>query len=136
MGIKVAGSLGNAQELEMSYGIWEKNVVFPLRDIMEKLGQTLCQITDTKGKFQINGYQIIGDVIVEGDNSQVNQTAEILSAMSPLLANKILESLTLNEVRAMANLPRVDGGDTVASLVEAETEASEFAQELISKVNN
>lgn len=136
MGIKVAGSLGNAQELEMSYGIWEKNVVFPLRDIMENLGQTLCQITDTKGKFQVNGYQIIGDVIVEGDNSQVNQTAEILSAMSPLLANKILESLTLNEVRAMANLPRVDGGDTVASLVEDETEASEFAQELISKVNN
>jgi hypothetical protein len=33
-------------------------------------------------------------------------------------------------------LPRVDGGDTVASLVEDETEASEFAQELISKVNN
>jgi len=124
MGIKVAGSLGNAQELEMSYNIWEKNVVMPIRDIMEEIGNSLLQIAGIEGTVSINGYKIIGDQVLEED-STVSQTAEILSAMSPLLANKILENLTINEIREMAGLQPVDDGDVVAS--KSETDTSQFA---------
>lgn len=65
MGIKVAGSLGNAQELEMSYNIWEKNVVLPLRELMEELGDKLLQIADQTANFDIVGYRIIEETIKE-----------------------------------------------------------------------
>ena len=65
MGIKVAGSLGNAQELQMSYNIFEKNVVLPLRDDMEDMFNELMQIANVRGQMKINGYKIVNDVIVE-----------------------------------------------------------------------
>lgn len=68
MGVKVSGSLGNAQELEMSYMVWEKNVVFPERDLIEEVGQELLQISDVKGMFKVRGYKLIGEEIVEVNN--------------------------------------------------------------------
>ena len=130
MGIKVAGSLGNAQELEMSYAIWEKNVVYPERETAEEIGQELMHIGGIEGIFNVKGYKLLGEEIIEGEDSQVNKTAEILSAMSPLLANKILESLTVNEVRDLASLGRIDGGDSVASETQEGTEAAQFAAQL------
>jgi hypothetical protein len=65
MGIKVAGSLGNAQELQMSYNIFEKNVVLPFRDDMEDMFNEIMQIANVRGQMKINGYKIIDDVVVE-----------------------------------------------------------------------
>jgi len=59
MGIKVQGSLGNAQELEMSYSIFEKNVVFPMREDMEEMFDELLQILGIKGNFKINEFKIL-----------------------------------------------------------------------------
>jgi hypothetical protein len=114
MGIKVAGSLGNAQELEMSYAIWEKNIVMPDREELEQLFQDLMQIASVEGNFNIKGFKIIGEEIINGEESKVNRTGELLNAMSPLLANKVLENLTINEIRAIAGLSSVDGGDEIA----------------------
>jgi hypothetical protein len=114
MGIKVAGSLGNAQELEMSYSIWEKNMVYPEREELEEIFNSLMQIAGVVGTFQINGFKIIGDEIVDSEEGQINKTGELLNAMSPLLANKVLENLTVNEIRAIAGLSKVDGGDEIA----------------------
>jgi hypothetical protein len=58
VGIKVAGSLGNAQELEMSYAIWEKNVVYPLRETMEDIGTSILQIAGIKGEFKVNDFRL------------------------------------------------------------------------------
>jgi hypothetical protein len=60
MGIKVAGSLGNAQELEMSYAIWEKNVVYPERETVEEIGKELMHIAGVEGTFEIKEFSIIG----------------------------------------------------------------------------
>jgi len=59
MGIKVQGSLGNAQELEMSYSIFEKNVIFPEREEMEEMWSEIMQICDVKGKLSFKSFQII-----------------------------------------------------------------------------
>lgn len=115
MGVKVAGSLGNAQELEMSYAIFEKNVVFPMRVRLEKMYNELLQIAGVNGKFNINGFKIVGEEIVGGEESKINKTGELLNTMSPLLANKVLDNLTINEIRAIAGLANVPDGDKLAN---------------------
>ena len=112
MGIKVAGSLGNAQELEMSYSIYEKNIVMPLREEIEEMFDELMQIFQISGKFIVKQFKIIGDVVVE-EQANKNKTAELLSAMSPLLSNSILKVMTINEQRALGGLAPIAGGDTV-----------------------
>jgi len=115
MGIKVAGSLGNAQELEMSYAIYEKNVILPEREENEDIWSEIMQIAGVEGKLNIKGFKIIGEDIVDGEESKVNKTGELLNAMSPLLANKVLENLTINEIRKIAGLANVPDGDKLAN---------------------
>jgi hypothetical protein len=59
MGIKVAGSLGNAQELQMSYTIFEKNVVMPLRNHVEDIFGEIVDACGFNNTMIINDYQII-----------------------------------------------------------------------------
>jgi capsid portal protein len=68
MGIRVSGSLGNGNELNQSYVIFEKNVVMPLREMMEEVGDELLFIADIKANLKINNYQIINEVIVDKTN--------------------------------------------------------------------
>jgi hypothetical protein len=60
--------------------------------------------------FTINNYQIINEAIVEleGDTSKTN---DALNTLSPLVATKVLENMTKNEIRALASLPPVPDGD-------------------------
>jgi len=68
MGIRVSGSLGNGNELKETYTIFEKNVVMPLREMIEELGDELLFIAGVNSNIKINNYQIIGDVIVDKTN--------------------------------------------------------------------
>lgn len=68
MGIRISGSLGNGNELAQSYTIFEKNVVMPLREMMEEVGDELLFIADVKSSVKINNYQIIGEEIVDKTN--------------------------------------------------------------------
>lgn len=63
MGIKVQGSLGNAQELEMSYAIFEKNVIMPEREDMEEMWSEIMQVCNVKGKLEFKEYQVIEKAI-------------------------------------------------------------------------
>ena len=71
MGVKVAGSLGNAQELEMSYAIFEKNVVFPMRKQLEYMYDELLQIAGVEGQFKILDFKIVENQIVEAPNTNL-----------------------------------------------------------------
>jgi hypothetical protein len=68
------------------------------------------KIADVKADFTINNFQIVNETIVELDED-TNAVSDALNTMSPLLATKVLESMTINEIRAMASLPPVQGGD-------------------------
>lgn len=65
MGIKVAGSLGNSQELEMSYAIFEKNVVMPLRETMNEILNDLVDICNINNTVYLNEFQIIEKQVEE-----------------------------------------------------------------------
>lgn len=69
MGIRISGSLGNGNELVESYNIFEKNVVMPLREMMEEVGDELLFIADVKSSIKINNYQIVDGVITDRTSS-------------------------------------------------------------------
>jgi len=114
MGIRVSGKLGSGSDIKQAYIIFEKNTIIPLRETIADIVNDIFNIAKVKAKVEINNYQIVNETIVEieGDASM---TSDALNAMSPLVANKVLESMTDNEIRALASLPPVEGGDVVKS---------------------
>jgi len=65
-------------------------------------------------EFKVNNFQIINETIVEVEGD-ASKTQDALNAMSPLVATKVLDTMTQNEVRALASLPPIEGGDIIPS---------------------
>jgi hypothetical protein len=110
MGVRTTGSLGSGSDIKQAYVIFEKNVVMPLREQVQDIFNEILHIAKLNAEFVVNNFQIINESIVEieGDASK---TSDALNAMSPLVATKVLEQMTVNEVRALASLPPIEGGD-------------------------
>lgn len=67
IGVKVAGQLGNTEEIRVSYQIFEKNWVMENRYIIESFINELVFIFGLNAKFVFNTFNIIDDEIVETD---------------------------------------------------------------------
>ena len=114
MGVRTTGSLGSGSDIKQAYVIFEKNVVKPLREIVQDIFNELLHIAKVKGELVINNFQIINETIVEVEES-ASKTSDALNSLSPLVATKVLGSMTPNEIRALASLPPIEGGDIVPS---------------------
>lgn len=108
--ISSAGSLGSNQEIQTGYGIFKKNYA------KKKQGTIARAFTYINRK--LNGLQ--GDIMFNENNLQLEavietetSVAEELNKMSPLVANTLLGSMTLNEKRALGKLPPIQGGDAL-----------------------
>lgn len=112
MGVRTQGALGSGSDIKQAYVVFEKNVVMPLRKQVEEIVNELMSIAKVPGKFSINNFQIINETIIEleGDTSK---TSDALNSLSPLVATKVLERMTPNEIRALASLPPIEGGDVI-----------------------
>lgn len=120
MGVRTTGSLGGGADIKQAYVIFEKNVVIPLRETIMDIMDGLVKIAGIETKINIINYQIINEVItaVEDEGSA---TMDALNSMSPLVATKVLEMMTINEVRALAGLPPTPGGDVTNAQSTANT---------------
>jgi hypothetical protein len=118
MGVRTTGSLGGGADIKQAYVIFEKNVVMELRSCIQHIFNELLTISKIPAEFTINNFQIINESIVEleAESSKVN---DAINSLSPLVANKVLETMTINEVRALASLPPIDGGDMTQSAAAA-----------------
>jgi CRISPR/Cas system endoribonuclease Cas6 (RAMP superfamily) len=118
MGIRTTGALGSGSDIKQAYVIFEKNVVMELRSCVQHIFNELLTISKIPAEFTINNFQIINENIVEleGDTSKTN---DALNSLSPLVATKVLETMTINEVRALASLPPIEGGDVTQSAAAA-----------------
>lgn len=114
MGVRTTGSLGGGSDIKQAYVIFEKNVVMPLRDQVSDIFNEILKIAKVNADFMINNFQIINETIVEVEGD-ASKTQDALNAMSPLVATKVLETMTPNEVRALASLPPLEGGDVIAT---------------------
>ena len=97
MGIKVAGGMGNSEELQMSYSIFEKNVIMPLRDELTDIYDELLDIAGVKNSIVINDFQIIEKAIIPGQEKAMQEEQE-LSAETPeeeqLMTNPAIKNMT------------------------------------------
>jgi len=118
MGIRTTGSLGSGSDIKQAYVIFEKNVVMELRQQVTTIFNELLGIARIPADFTINNFQIINETIVEleGDSSKTN---DALNSLSPLVATKVLETMTINEIRALASLAPVEGGDVTQAAATA-----------------
>jgi capsid portal protein len=112
MGVRTQGALGSGSDIKQAYVIFEKNVVKPLRQIVQDIFNELLHIAKVKGELVINNFQIINETIVEVEES-ASKTSDALNSLSPLVATKVLGSMTPNEIRALASLPPIEGGDVM-----------------------
>jgi hypothetical protein len=115
MGVRTTGSLGSGSDIKQAYVIFEKNVVMPLREQVSDIFNEILHIAKLgMAEFKVNNFQIINETIVEVEGD-ASKTQDALNAMSPLVATKVLETMTPNEVRSLASLPPIEGGDVIAS---------------------
>ena len=112
MGVRTTGSLGGGADIKQAYVVFEKNVVMPLRDQVEEIVNELLALAKIPSTYMLNNFQIINETIVEieGDASK---TADAINSLSPLVATKVLNAMTPNEVRSLASLPPIEGGDII-----------------------
>ena len=107
MGVRTTGSLGGGADIKQAYVIFEKNVVMELRNCITIIFNELLTIAKIPAEFTINNFQVIDESIVEleGDASRINN---LISAMHPTVAQKILDNMTPNEIRALADLAPIE----------------------------
>ncbi len=113
MGVRTTGALGSGSDIKQAYVIFEKNVVKPLREIVQDIFNELLHIAKVKGELVINNFQIINETIVEVDE-EASKLATRLSSLNPELLNKVLENMTSDEIRSLASLPPVVKPETPA----------------------
>lgn len=112
-GMSRAGSLGNRDELENAFEIF-KNTYIKARQkpLVEWWNWIINKVAGIPSTFEMMLPPVLFGEVSTDQNSKV---AKALNGMSPLVANKVLENLTPNEIRALASLPPLPGGDVIAS---------------------
>jgi hypothetical protein len=107
MGVRTTGSLGNGADIKQAYVIFEKNVVIPLREMVEEVFTELLSISKLKADFTIKNFQIINETIVERDE-KILKIVDSLNTLDPSIASKVIEQMTPNELRSLASLPPLE----------------------------
>lgn len=108
-GVKPEGSF-NASELETGYAIMQSNYFEGRRkDLESVLNFIMNEIAEIDGEIVINTPVLQLEKQAD-DNSRVGNA---LNEMSPLVATKVLNAMTPNEVRALAKLAPIEGGDVL-----------------------
>jgi hypothetical protein len=116
LGVRTTGSLGSGSDIKQAYVIFEKNTIIPLRETITDVINGLLRAVGINAHVEITNYQIVNETITSVDE-EGSEVTNALNAMSPLVATKVLESMTINEIRAMAALAPVPDGDVVKSQI-------------------
>lgn len=135
-GIKTEGQLGGNTELKASYELFVATYAKPKANAFDKEVTYILSFSSKPAKYELRqtdpiGWQVpeallaqavtpddvrekLGLPIVEKPiDSPATRTLNAINGMSPLVATKLLEKLTDNEVRSLAGLPAVPGGDSI-----------------------
>jgi len=129
------GFSSNADELKNSHILYENMTIKPFQqmildtlDIIQIEAQTSLNLIFDSLQPLTND----GELTLDEGKSVINS----INTLSPLVANKVLESMTANEIRALVLLPPEQGGSNLKPTTTLSSEVEtpfEFADELISK---
>ena len=116
------GFSSNADELRNSAILYENMVIKPIQDEITNALDIVLGYNQISLKLQfvkLNPLDAAGDLTLEGVNKQL---IDSINNLSPLVANKVIEVLTPNEIRGIVGLKPESGG-------------SDLDPELLSKIN-
>lgn len=140
-GIKTEGQLGGRAELQEASELFENTYVNSKREFFEKHINNILEINGLPPvylqKSEPIGYAISQTAIdasltedekrerlglkpkeVDNENG-TEKLVKAINGLSPLVANKVLASMTNNEIRSIAGLPGVAGGDVIPVIAPA-----------------
>lgn len=104
-GIRVEGQLGGTTEMEDSFNIFVRTYVRNRQKFME---EHLNYLFKGVSVIQMNEPEPL-NVSTQDDN----RTLANISGLSPIVGNKVLNSMTENEIRGLVELDPIEGGDVV-----------------------
>ncbi len=130
-GVRVAGQLGGRAEMIDAFNLFTNTYVAPRQEVQEQIFNIFAPV---KGKLKIKQLEPIMPSFSEATLSQIltkdelrevigrkpldvknvtSTVADSLATLSPLVATKVLNQLTPNEVRAIIGKEPVVGGDAI-----------------------
>lgn len=108
--IETAGKLGSRAEIEEAYESFQNTIINGVQKMIEDTFNKLAGFNGISQNLVLNKYNVFNKVKIEGAD---NKVYESLNTLSPLVSNKVLESMTMNEIRSLVQLPAVD--ESIAS---------------------
>ena len=135
-GIKTEGQLGGRSELQDAYEIFNNTYVNERQQAHDEVFNKLINLSGLQGVYKIIPVEPLGfefgevikstnltkdeirelmgyDPLDPSIKSQAQIISDNINALSPLVANKVLESMTPDEIRSLAGLIPAAGGNVV-----------------------
>lgn len=103
MGIRVSGKLGSGSDIKQSYTIFEKNVIIPQKNRIERIVNELFKIGKIKAEFSLKSYAIINDVITERDE-KTQKLVDSINSLPQNIQATVLGKMTDAEIRSLVGL--------------------------------
>ncbi len=99
-GIATPGKLSGGSELDVSYRIYDNSVVEPDRNLLEEVYNELLKVNQIPVTIEIDKFNPLQEDVKAAGNA----VTTAINSLSPLVANKVLESMTPDEIRALIGL--------------------------------
>lgn len=100
-GITTAGQLGGNTELKTAYQIFDNVVIADDRDLLTEALQIPLDINKSNIKIKINPFDPFKEKSVIKTK---NNTSDAIANLSPPVANKVLDSMSVDEIRELVGL--------------------------------
>jgi hypothetical protein len=137
-GISTPGQLGTRQQMRDSYEIFKNTYVNDKQIFLEQVFSLLAKLHGANSELQIVPVEPIGiefgETIIAANltkdeireklgapalepktSSTSQDVIDAINSLSPLVANKVLESMTANEIRSLVGLIPEQGGEDIPS---------------------
>lgn len=98
-GIATPGSLGGGTELDTAYKILNNSVIASDRKLLEDIWNDILHINGMPFNISIKPFSPL-----EESNDTMNPIVKALNSLSPILAAKVLENMSPDEIRALAGM--------------------------------
>jgi hypothetical protein len=138
-GVRTEGQLGGRNEMATAFQLFQNTYITPKQDAIE---QILNELVGLKNKVTFIPIEpvmpefseaTLATILTKDEmreiigrkpldvNTNANAVNDAINTLSPLVANKVLESMTPNEIRALVSLPAKEEGTELAPEVASDT---------------
>jgi hypothetical protein len=147
-GVRTEGQLGGRNEMATAFQLFQNTYITPKQNAIEQILNELVGLKNKVTFIPIEpvmpefSEQTLATILTKDEmreiigrkpldtNSNANEVNDAINTLSPLVANKVLESMTPNEIRALVSLPAKEEGTELAPEVASDTTTfSKFAKD-------